>query len=123
MRTFGKATATTHVDVGVHADDGPLAGVERPGGTAAGHILGIEDVHADAELLVTGKPIKRRDHLDAMLKLRSKGTGTGPASERLRHLPYKAGSTSPSSRRFASCIATLYALMSAKASCSPGFVD
>ena len=30
---------------------------------------GLGAVPTDAELLVTGKPIKRRDHLDAMLKL------------------------------------------------------
>ena len=30
---------------------------------------GLGVVPADAELQVTGKPVKRRDHLDAMLKL------------------------------------------------------
>ena len=30
---------------------------------------GLGMIPTDAELLVTGKPIKRRDHLDAMLKL------------------------------------------------------
>ena len=30
---------------------------------------GLGAVPTDAQLLVTGKPIKRRDHLDAMLKL------------------------------------------------------
>ena len=36
--------------------------------TLTGH-RGLGAVPTDAELLVTGKPVKRRNHLDAMLKL------------------------------------------------------